>query len=129
MHAWGPKTDYLTALRCVDCTSGQANLCQFDQYFGNPGIDGACCTYKIVPEVQLCRLRPKISWPEAGLIQPLAIAIQMTRQAGLKAHQHVMILGGGCIGLMLGAMAKAYGTPPHRYSQFPSSLNLGSAIA
>ena len=57
---------------------------------------------------QLCRLTPKISWTEAGLVQPLAIAMQMTRQAGLKAHQHVIILGGGCIGLMLGAMAKAY---------------------
>ena len=61
--------------------------------------------------MQLVKLTDKISWVEAGLIQPLAISLQMSRQAGLKAHQHVMILGGGCIGLMLGALAKAYAHP------------------
>ncbi|OQU93639.1 hypothetical protein CLAIMM_00121 [Cladophialophora immunda] len=33
----------------------------------------------------------------------------MSQQADLRALQNVMILGGGCIGLLLGAMAKAYG--------------------
>jgi D-xylulose reductase len=94
---------------CDYCTTGQANMCPDDRYFGVPGCDGSCCTLKIVPEAQLCPLTDKISWTESGLIQPLAIAMQMTRQAGLKAHQHVLILGGGCIGLMLGAMAKAFG--------------------
>jgi D-xylulose reductase len=61
--------------------------------------------------MQLVQLTDSISWVEAGLIQPLAISLQMSRQAQLKAHQHVMILGGGCIGLMLGALAKAYVLP------------------
>ncbi|KEF62068.1 uncharacterized protein A1O9_00040 [Exophiala aquamarina CBS 119918] len=80
-------------------------------YNGAPGTgpqDGALCTYKIVPVVQLARISPKISWVEAGTIQPFAIALQMARQAGLTANQNVMILGGGCIGLLLGAISKAY---------------------
>lgn len=62
---------------------------------------------KVVPADQLVRLTPQISWTEAGVIQPLAISLQMARQAELKAHQNVMIFGGGCIGLLLGAIAKA----------------------
>jgi threonine dehydrogenase-like Zn-dependent dehydrogenase len=63
---------------------------------------------RIVPEAQLVRLTPRVSWLEARIAQPLAIAVQCSRQARLKAHQDVMVLGGGCIGLLLGAMAKAY---------------------
>ncbi|KAI5306276.1 hypothetical protein KEM56_001602 [Ascosphaera pollenicola] len=57
----------------------------------------------------MVKLTDKIDWVAAGLIQPLAIGIQMSRQAGLKAHQTVFIAGGGCVGLLLGAIAKAYG--------------------
>jgi D-xylulose reductase len=102
---------HCSLLSCVDCTTGQSNICSRIGYYGAPGgpQDGALCTYKIVPVAQLARLTDKISWVEAGTIQPFAIALQMSRQAGLKANQNVMILGGGCIGLLLGAISKAYG--------------------
>ncbi|EXJ75275.1 uncharacterized protein A1O5_01971 [Cladophialophora psammophila CBS 110553] len=102
----------LPCLACDDCTTGYSNLCSSIEYYGVPAPggrqDGLLTTYKIVPVTALARLTPRISWVEAGAIQPLAIALQMTRQAGLKAHQTVLILGGGCIGLLLGAVAKAY---------------------
>lgn len=63
-------------------------------------------TYKVVPQEQLARLTPKISWAEAGAIQPLAVAIQMSRRAGSFVHKTVAIFGGGCIGLYLGKIAK-----------------------
>ncbi|PGH08301.1 chlorophyll synthesis pathway protein BchC [Polytolypa hystricis UAMH7299] len=94
---------------CEDCTRGYGNLCANMRYSGTPGVDGGCQTYRVVPVTQLVRLTPKISWTEAGLIQPLAVSIQMARQAGLRNSQKVMILGGGCIGLLLGAMAKSFG--------------------
>lgn len=77
---------------------------------------------KVVPQDQLVRLTPKISWTAAGLIQPLAIAIQMARQAELRAHQNIMIFGAGCIGVQLGAMAKAYISHPILPSFLPSLL-------
>lgn len=98
----------LTGYSCLDCTLGRSNLCALTRYNGTPGVDGGCSTFKIVPEAQLVRLTPKISWAEAGLIQPLAISIQMARQADLKSLQTVLILGGGCIGLLLGSIAKSY---------------------
>lgn len=104
------KADFKVSIcRCDLCTTGFSNLCSKSaiDYFGTPTSDGSACTVKLVPEEQLVRLTPKISWVEAGLIQPLAISIQMARQAELKAHQKVMIFGGGCIGLLLGAIAKA----------------------
>lgn len=79
-------------------------------YYGAPNTaqqDGGLCTYKVVPVTQLARLTPNISWVEAGCIQPFAIAMQMVRQANLKAHQTVMILGAGCIGTLLGAISKS----------------------
>lgn len=83
-------------------------------YYGAPGTgpqDGSLCTYKIIPETQLVRLTPRISWVEAGCIQPFAIALQVSRQANLKANQTIMIFGGGCIGLILGAISKAQVSP------------------
>ncbi|KAL4861580.1 hypothetical protein BDV12DRAFT_203873 [Aspergillus spectabilis] len=95
--------------KCEDCTRGKGNLCAKTKYNGTPGVDGGCQTFKVVPEIQLVRLTPKVTWAEAGLIQPLAISLQMARQAELRHSQSVMILGGGCIGLLLGAMAKSFG--------------------
>lgn len=86
------------------------NLCAYMPYGGTFGVDGSCATYKIVPFNQMVKLTDKIDWIAAGLIQPLAIGIQMSRQAGLKPHQTVFIAGGGCVGLLLGAIAKAYVT-------------------
>jgi L-iditol 2-dehydrogenase len=102
---WPPTNHFRD--RCFDCTTGQHNLCPDQKYFGAPSWDGSCCTWKVIPEEQLAALTPRISWVEAGLVQPLAITLQMTRQAGLRAHQNVMIFGAGCIGLQLGAVAKA----------------------
>jgi threonine dehydrogenase-like Zn-dependent dehydrogenase len=76
------------------------------KHFGSPACDGSAMTYKLVPQDQLARISSKMSWPEAGAIQPLAIAVQTTRQAGNFAQKNVIILGGGCIGSYLVKLTK-----------------------
>jgi len=50
-----------------------------------------------------------ISWEEAGSIQPLAVAIQLARRAGFTAGQTLAVFGCGPLGLLVMAVAKAYG--------------------
>jgi D-xylulose reductase len=54
-------------------------------------------------------LPPNLSWPEAGCIQPLAIAVQIARRAGQLAHAAVGVMGCGPLGLLCMAVAKSYG--------------------
>ncbi|OQU97038.1 Alcohol dehydrogenase GroES-like domain-containing protein [Cladophialophora immunda] len=96
-------------LQCSDCTRGNSNLCPKMIHFGSPPFDGSAMKFKVVPRIQLARLAPDVTWVEAGVIQPLAIAVQATRQTGNFAQKAVIIFGGGFIGSLLAFIAKAYG--------------------
>ncbi|KAL2828978.1 hypothetical protein BDW59DRAFT_159376 [Aspergillus cavernicola] len=50
-----------------------------------------------------------MSWEEAGATQPLAIAVQLGRRAALTANKTLAIFGCGPLGLLVIAVAKAYG--------------------
>lgn len=50
-----------------------------------------------------------VSWEQSGAIQPLAVAVQLARRAGLGANQTVAIFGCGPLGCLIMALAKAYG--------------------
>ncbi|EQB49585.1 alcohol dehydrogenase GroES-like domain-containing protein [Colletotrichum gloeosporioides Cg-14] len=67
-----------------------------DQYF-------TCRASNTVP------IPEDVSWEEAGSIQPLAIAVQVARRASLNPSQSLAIFGCGPLGLLVLAVAKAYG--------------------
>ncbi|CAK9786292.1 unnamed protein product [Cutaneotrichosporon oleaginosum] len=94
---------------CRFCRSGQWNYCERDNYFATPGTDGTLCQYYACPATSCVPLPPNLSWPEAGCIQPLAIAVQIARRAGQLAHAAVGVMGCGPLGLLCMAVAKSYG--------------------
>ncbi|GMK54284.1 hypothetical protein CspeluHIS016_0108700 [Cutaneotrichosporon spelunceum] len=93
---------------CRFCLSGQWNYCERDEYFATPGTDGTLCQYFACPETSCVRIPPDLPWPQAGCIQPLAIAIQIARRAPKLAHAAVGVMGCGPLGLLCMAVARAY---------------------
>ncbi|WVR07256.1 hypothetical protein IAU60_004297 [Kwoniella sp. DSM 27419] len=94
---------------CRFCKDGQWNYCQNDQYMASPPTDGTLCQWYACPATNAVKIPDNISWEESGCIQPLAIAIQVARRSGLRAHQNVVVFGCGPLGLLCMAVAKAYG--------------------
>jgi D-xylulose reductase len=80
-----------------------------DSYMASPPTDGTLCQWYACPATNAVKIPDSISWEESGCIQPLAIAIQVARRAGLRAHQNVVVFGCGPLGLLCMAVAKAYG--------------------
>ncbi|BEI80058.1 hypothetical protein CcaverHIS002_0105870 [Cutaneotrichosporon cavernicola] len=91
-----------------DVTKVAWNYCKRDQYFATPGTDGTLCQYFACPATSCVPIPPTLPWPQAGCIQPLAIAVQIGRRAPKLAHQAVGVMGCGPLGLLCMAVAKAY---------------------
>ena len=80
-----------------------------DSYMASPPTDGTLCQWYACPATNVVKIPDSLSWEESGSIQPLSIAIQVGRRAGLRAHQNVVVFGCGPLGLLCMAVAKAYG--------------------
>jgi L-iditol 2-dehydrogenase len=93
---------------CFYCQHGQENLCD-DLLF----LNGAYAESIVVParlvEKNLLRLKPKTSFRDAALTEPLACVVQGVEDLKLLSGQRVLVIGAGPIGLMFVAVAKHRG--------------------
>ena len=93
---------------CFFCQRGQENLCD-DLLF----LNGAYAESIVVParlvEKNLLRLKPKTSFRDAALTEPLACVVQGVEDLKLRAGQRLLVIGAGPIGLMFVAVAKHRG--------------------
>lgn len=74
-----------------------------------PPTDGTMTRLFVCSEHNAVPLPDKITWQESGCIQPLAVAVQIARRAGVLAHQSVAVVGCGPLGLLTLAVARAHG--------------------
>ncbi|KAI9684620.1 MAG: hypothetical protein M1820_010880 [Bogoriella megaspora] len=99
----------LACMKCEFCLRGNPNICANLKYCGIAPTDGTLCQYVKTPSHMAIPIPDAVSWEEAGCIQPLAIAVQLGRRANIRPHQTVAVFGCGPLGLMVMAVAKAYG--------------------
>lgn len=85
------------------------NICLDAHYCGSPGSVGSLSRYFALPADMAPHIPASLSWEEAGSIQPLAIGVNIARRVDLRAHQTLAVVGTGPIGLITGAVARAYG--------------------
>lgn len=95
--------------RCVRCKDGKYNLCVDMRFAATPPIDGTLAKYYSLPEDFCYKLPESVSLEEGALMEPLAVAVHITRQASVKPGQSVVVFGAGPIGLLCSTVAKAYG--------------------
>lgn len=95
--------------RCLRCKEGKYNLCVDMRFAATPPIDGTLAKYYSLPEDFCYKLPESVSLEEGALMEPLAVGVHITRQAGIKPGQSVVVFGAGPVGLLCCAVAKAYG--------------------
>jgi L-iditol 2-dehydrogenase len=95
---------------CDQCKMGRENTCLNLRFLGCPGqISGAMCEYIVMPEDCCFGIADSVTFAQAVLCEPLAIAVYAVRQANLKEGSAVGILGAGSIGLSCLVSALAAG--------------------
>ncbi|WVQ78502.1 hypothetical protein IAT38_000588 [Cryptococcus sp. DSM 104549] len=94
---------------CSHCKNGRTNLCYNLKHCSLPPTHGSLCQYYATHSSHIVPIPEGISWEEAGSIQPLAVAVNLARRAGFTAGQTLAISGCGPLGLLVMAVAKAYG--------------------
>ncbi|KIW01158.1 uncharacterized protein PV09_07444 [Verruconis gallopava] len=94
---------------CYFCKRGHPNTCTNFTHCSTPPTEGSLCQYFRCKFARAVPIGDKISWEVAGCIQPLAVTVQLCRKAKLRPHQTVAVFGCGPLGLLVMAVAKAYG--------------------
>ncbi|KAI1380467.1 GroES-like protein [Hypoxylon crocopeplum] len=95
--------------RCDYCRSGAYNLCADTIFAATPPWDGTLQKYYIVASDFCYPLPTHMSAEDGALVEPIAVAVQICKVAGLRAGQTVLVFGCGPIGALSQAVAKAYG--------------------
>ena len=95
-------------MKCDACQIGEYAQCSDYNYFGSR-CDGGFAEYICVPLWNLVMVPESISYEEAAMTEPGAVAIHALRQAQIEIGDNVAIFGAGPIGLMLAQWAEAWG--------------------
>lgn len=87
---------------CEYCLSGHYNICpDVDFMATQPNYRGALTNYLTHPERFAYHLPESMDMMEGALVEPAAVGIHAAELGGAKPGKSILILGAGCIGLMV----------------------------
>ncbi|KAK3329109.1 chaperonin 10-like protein [Apodospora peruviana] len=95
--------------RCETCLGGRYNLCHDMVFAATPPYDGTLTGFWVAPHDFCYKLPDNVSLQEGALIEPLAVAVHITKQARVQPGQSVVVMGAGPVGLLCAAVAKSFG--------------------
>ncbi|TRX95022.1 hypothetical protein FHL15_004107 [Xylaria flabelliformis] len=95
--------------RCAPCLSGKYNLCPEMKFAATPPYHGTLTGFWSAPADFCYKLPDNVSQQEGALIEPLAVAVHIVRQAVVTPGQSVVVMGAGPVGLLCAAVARAFG--------------------
>ena len=84
---------------CVYCKSGKYQLCDHYQMIGSQRY-GGFEEYCVVPEANIINIGDKISYEEAAMIEPLAVAAHGVMGLDPQVGDQVAVFGLGTIGIL-----------------------------
>lgn len=85
---------------CMPCQRGQYEMCRNYGYLGSRR-DGGFAEYVAVPTANLIRLPDNVSFEEAAMLEPMAVAVHAMRRVNPAVMDTVAVCGLGTIGLLL----------------------------
>lgn len=93
---------------CSACQAGHSHICQNLEFVGidSPGSLQELWT---VPAELLVRLPEGLSLEHGALAEPVAVAVHDVRRSELTRGDHVVVIGGGPIGVLIAAVAQHEG--------------------
>ncbi|KAM0550699.1 hypothetical protein ACHAPJ_008764 [Fusarium lateritium] len=95
--------------QCRHCKIGRYNICNSMRFAADPPTDGTLARFYKLPQDFAYKIPDSLSLQEAVLVEPLSVAVHVARLAGISCNKTVLIQGSGTIGLLVGAVAKAFG--------------------
>jgi 2-desacetyl-2-hydroxyethyl bacteriochlorophyllide A dehydrogenase len=94
--------------KCVFCRTGDYQLCR-QLRIGGTMVDGGFAEYVVMPASAAFPLPDAVDFEVGALAEPLAVAVHGVRLANVRIGDRVLVLGGGTIGLLAVAAARAGG--------------------
>ena len=85
---------------CRPCRDEKYEMCRQYSYLGSRR-DGGFAEYAAVPEWNLVELPENVSYEEAAMLEPMAVAVHAMRRIEPDPMDHVVVCGLGTIGLLL----------------------------
>lgn len=93
---------------CEACTRGDYQLCPRLRILGQSRA-GGFAELIAVPDYAVYRLPESVECALGALTEPLAVGVHAVRLAAVRTSERVLVLGGGTIGLLAVAAARAAG--------------------
>lgn len=94
--------------RCVYCRRGLYNHC-LERAWTSKNAHGGFAEFTTAHHTSVFRLPDTMSFEEGALVEPLAVCYRALMQANAGSRDRVAVLGGGTIGMLCLAVAKAIG--------------------
>lgn len=98
---------------CDRCRAGLVNLCATRRVLGvscdDYRQDGAFAEYVLVPQHILYKLPDKVSFTQAAMVEPLAIAMHAATRTKVNEGDAVLIAGVGTIGMLTLQVVRSMG--------------------
>lgn len=95
-------------MSCEDCQKGDYSLCKNYSFIGSRQF-GSFAEYVLMPERNLVKFGPEVSFEQGAFFEPATVALHGLRRLDYKGGGTVAILGGGTVGLMTMQWARIYG--------------------
>jgi len=105
---------------CKYCRIGKEHLCLRKKGFG-VRLDGGFAEYCVIPEKTVYKVPAGISPSAAALTENVGCCIHGIERANVKLGDHVVVLGGGFVGILMAELArmngagKVYVVEPNEY--------------
>ncbi|MDR3296207.1 MAG: galactitol-1-phosphate 5-dehydrogenase [Clostridiales Family XIII bacterium] len=98
----------IPCLSCGPCRSGHYETCSNYGYVGSRR-DGAFAEYAATPERNLLALPDEVSFEQAAVFEPAAVALHAVKKVTLRGVAKAAVIGNGAIGQLIGAWLRHYG--------------------
>lgn len=118
---------------CSACQRGEYNLCASMGFAGLMG-DGGMADEATIPAYMAHALPDEVSFTQAAVLEPAAVALHAVRRSGLGAGMRCAVVGAGPIGLLIIQLARLAGAREIVVSDFSDArlqmaTRLGATIA
>lgn len=95
--------------RCEWCRGGSYHLCSDMVFAATPPYDGTLAKYYINASDFCYKIPDHVDLEQAAMVEPVSVAVAIGKTANLRAHQTVVVMGCGPIGILCQSVAKAWG--------------------
>lgn len=98
----------LPCMECPQCRKRQYEMCRHYSYLGSR-TDGGFAEYVRVPVWNLIELPDNVTFEQAAMLEPMAVAMHAIRRVEVSAGESVAICGLGTIGLLAAMLLRGLG--------------------